>query len=125
MAHTMMPTSHGPNPTSHPCAGFRFFGVRMASTPSTRMMVPMISVRRFAPELRMAGAVQKTASLDDELSVTDQWGRYAGTEAQANLPMEARPIVTAGFKCAPLKVPTAYTATVTPNAQPAVMTIQP
>src|SRR5467141_2426687 len=39
--------------------------------------------------------------------------------------MKARPIVTAGFKCAPLKLPTAYTATVTPNAQPAVMTIQP
>src|SRR5260370_35167059 len=39
--------------------------------------------------------------------------------------MEARPMVTAGFKCAPLKLPTAYTATVTPNAQPAVMTIHP
>src|SRR5881392_1485436 len=34
-------------------------------------------------------------------------------------------MVTAGFRCAPLKLPTAYTATVTPNAQPAVMTIQP
>src|SRR2546422_3150996 len=39
--------------------------------------------------------------------------------------MEARPMVTAGFKCAPLKAPTAYTAIVTPNAQPAVITIQP
>src|SRR5712692_4118686 len=39
--------------------------------------------------------------------------------------MEARPMVTAGLKCAPLKLPTAYTATVTPNAQPAVMTIHP
>src|SRR3989442_12639464 len=39
--------------------------------------------------------------------------------------MEARPMVTAGLRCAPLKVPTAYTATVTPNAHPAVMTIQP
>src|SRR5438093_13766280 len=39
--------------------------------------------------------------------------------------MDARPMVTAGLRCAPLKVPTAYTATVTPNAQPAVMTIQP
>src|SRR5437016_2601522 len=48
-----------------------------------------------------------------------------GTEAQANLPIEARPIVTAGFKWAPLKLPTAYTATVTPNPQPAVMTIHP
>src|SRR5213080_5015714 len=144
MAHTMMPTRQGPNPTSHPWARFRFFGVRMVSTPSTRRSVPMISVRRFAPELRMAGAVQKTASLDDGVSVTDQWGRYAshttpaprnapsiwaamytGTEAHANLPMDARPMVTAGLRCAPLKVPTAYTATVTPNAQPAVMTIQP
>src|SRR2546426_7906696 len=34
-------------------------------------------------------------------------------------------MVTAGLRCAPLKVPTAYTATATPNAQPAVMTIQP
>src|SRR6266480_4937383 len=39
--------------------------------------------------------------------------------------MEARPIVTAGFKCAPLNAPTAYTATATPNAHPAVMTIHP
>src|SRR6266571_1132920 len=50
---------------------------------------------------------------------------WPGTEAHANLPMEARPIVTAGFKCAPLKAPTAYTATATPNAHPAVMTIHP
>src|SRR5258705_10081100 len=48
-----------------------------------------------------------------------------GTEAQANLPIAARPIVTAGFRWAPLKVPTAYTATVTANAHPAVITIQP
>src|SRR6266850_7872992 len=39
--------------------------------------------------------------------------------------MAASPSVTAGLRCAPLNVPTAYTATVTPNAQPAVMTIQP
>src|SRR5882672_1777796 len=39
--------------------------------------------------------------------------------------MEARPMVTAGFKWAPLKAPTAYTATATPNPQPAVMTIHP
>src|SRR5207249_9804970 len=39
--------------------------------------------------------------------------------------MEARPTVTAGFKCAPLKAPTAYTPTATPNAHPAVMTIHP
>src|SRR3989449_9314933 len=39
--------------------------------------------------------------------------------------MEARPMVAAGFKCAPLKAPTAYTATATPNPQPAVMTIHP
>src|SRR5258705_901200 len=48
-----------------------------------------------------------------------------GTDAQANLPIAARPIVTAGFRWAPLKVPTAYTATVTANAQPAVITIHP
>src|SRR2546426_889944 len=48
-----------------------------------------------------------------------------GTEDHGNLPMEARPMVTAGVKCAPLKAPTAYTATATPNAHPAVMTIHP
>src|SRR2546430_4624181 len=50
---------------------------------------------------------------------------YPGTEVHANLPIAARPMVTAGFRCAPLKLPTAYTATATPKAQPAVMTIQP
>src|SRR6266496_6380732 len=50
---------------------------------------------------------------------------YTGTAAHGNLPMDARPIVTAGLRWAPLKPPTAYTATATPNAQPAVMTIQP
>src|SRR5438105_12406630 len=84
MAHTMMPTRQGPNPTSHPWAGFRFFGVRMVSTPSTRRSVPMISVRRFAPEFRIAGAVQKTASLDDgvdrkstRLNSSHEWISYA------------------------------------------------
>src|SRR2546421_1923351 len=50
---------------------------------------------------------------------------YTGTLAHANLPIAARPMVTAGFRCAPLKLPTAYTATATPKAQPAVMTIHP
>src|SRR2546430_3418706 len=39
--------------------------------------------------------------------------------------MEGGPMVTGGFKCAPLKAPPAYTATATPNAHPAVMTIHP
>src|SRR5690349_6539193 len=50
---------------------------------------------------------------------------YMGTFAHANLPIAASAMVTAGLMCAPLKLPTAYTATVTANAQPAVMTIQP
>src|SRR5690242_19824257 len=50
---------------------------------------------------------------------------YTGTADHSSLPMAASPIVTAGFRCAPLNVPTAYTASVTANAHPAVMTIQP
>jgi len=33
------------------------------------------------------------------------------------------PMVTAGFKCAPLKLPTQYTANATPSPQPVATTI--
>ena len=39
--------------------------------------------------------------------------------------MAAKPRVMAGFKCAPLMRPTAYTPIATASAQPVVMTIQP
>src|ERR1044071_5482933 len=39
--------------------------------------------------------------------------------------MAAKLIVTAGFKCAPLIVPTEYTATATARPHPVVITIQP
>ncbi len=50
---------------------------------------------------------------------------YMGTFAQGKAPIEARAMVTAGLRCAPLMLFTQYTAIVTPNAQPAVITIQP
>ena len=40
-------------------------------------------------------------------------------------PLTARPIVTAGFRCAPLIGPATTTPTNTANAHAAVMTIQP
>ena len=39
--------------------------------------------------------------------------------------MEASASVIAGFRCAPLTRPTAYTATITATAHPKVMTIHP
>ena len=50
---------------------------------------------------------------------------YIGTFDHANVPIEASAIVTAGVRCAPLTLLTQYTATVTANAHPAVMTIHP
>src|SRR5437870_2420069 len=50
---------------------------------------------------------------------------YIGTFAQGNAPMAASAMLTAGLRCAPLMLLTLYTAMVTPNAQPATMTIQP
>ena len=50
---------------------------------------------------------------------------YIGTFAHAKAPMDASAMVTAGLRCAPLMLFTQYTAIVTANAQPAVMTIQP
>src|SRR5712691_11424526 len=50
---------------------------------------------------------------------------YIGTFAQGNAPMAASAMLTAGLRCAPLMLLTQYTAIVTPNAQPATMTIQP
>ena len=40
-------------------------------------------------------------------------------------PLNANPIVKAGFKCAPLIDPTAYAATATAKPHPIVITIQP
>src|SRR5687767_3024235 len=104
----------------------------------------MISVITFALGLRIAGAVQNTASFASGSGVASQCGRYAshttiapripprtcattypGTFAHGNVPIVASPIVTAGLRCAPLTLPTEYTASVTASAQPVVITIQP
>src|SRR5687768_3811302 len=50
---------------------------------------------------------------------------YHGTRSQPTEPMAAKPMVTAGFRCAPVNDPMAYTPTATASAQPVVMTIQP
>ena len=47
----------------------------IATTPKTSMKVPMISVTRLAAVLRIAGPVQKTASLRPGSSVSGQWGK--------------------------------------------------
>ena len=48
---------------------------RVASTPNTSMNVPMISVTRLAPVLRIAGPVQYTASFRPGSSVSPQCTR--------------------------------------------------
>ena len=50
---------------------------------------------------------------------------YPGTCDQGKLPMAARPMVTAGLRCAPLIRPTEYTANATATPHPKVITIQP
>ena len=94
--------------------------------------------------LRIAGAVQNTASFRPGSSVSRQCDRYEshtsvapiiapansptkylGTSLHSVLPITANPNVTAGLRCAPLNCPTAKTPTITPIAQPQVITIQP
>ncbi len=51
--------------------------IAIATTPNTSNAVPMISVIRFAAVLRIAGPVEKTASLRPGSSVSPQCTRYA------------------------------------------------
>ncbi len=83
MDHTSTPTSAGPKPLSQPNSGLRFAFAPMASTPSRSIAVPMISQSRFAPDFRMAGAVQKMPSFAPLSSVTSQCGRYASHTSTA------------------------------------------
>src|SRR5687768_17338971 len=104
----------------------------------------MISVMTFARGFRIAGPVANTASFAAPSVVAAQCGRYAshttiaptkppatcatmypGTSDHGNVPIVASPSVTAGLRCAPLMLPTEYTAIVTASAQPVVITIQP
>lgn len=92
----------------------------------------------------MAGPVAKTPNFTPGSLVACQWGKkckyvmvapmiapiicariYSGTSPHGKSPLNASPNVTAGFKCAPLNCPTAYTLMATPNPHPNVMTIQP
>src|SRR5579863_4720491 len=62
MANTINPTIIGPKPVAHPGPDkFAFEG--MARTPKTRVAVPIISQSRLENVERIAGPVQKTASL--------------------------------------------------------------
>src|SRR5919107_4573295 len=56
---------------------------------------------------------------------TNSPAKYSGTSPQSIVPATANPIVTAGFRCAPLNCPMANTATMTAMPHPNVMTIQP
>src|SRR4051794_39555749 len=56
---------------------------------------------------------------------TNSPARYLGTSLQSVTPIVARPSVTAGFRCAPLKRLTAKMAIMTAMPQPKVMTIHP
>src|SRR3954453_9124346 len=152
MAKTSRPTYSGARPV--PNSGAMLAGMTLgptvpelapiASTPNSRTNVPMISVMRFEAVFRMAGAVEYTASLRPGSSVARQWllyaaktrqaptkaptsspARYCGTSDQGVLPIVARPMVTAGLRCAPLNRPTAKMAIVTAMPQPNVMTIHP
>src|SRR5438105_4673929 len=144
IAITITPTSTGPKPFARSDPGTRLPGDSTASSASTSANPPMNSEAKFAAGCRIAGVVENTASLVTGSGVTFQCGRYAsqtmtpprnppaicatmyiGTFAQSKAPIDASAIVTAGFRCAPLMRFTQYTAMVTPNAQPAVMTIQP
>src|SRR3954447_17060612 len=141
IASTSRPTSRPPSPNDGAAIAAL---AKIASTPNTSRNVPMISVTMFATVLRIAGAVQNTASFSPGSSVSFQWllyaahtsvapmnapqnspARYFGTSPQSVLPMTANPSVTAGFRCAPLNCATANTAIATAMPQPNVMTIQP
>ncbi len=50
---------------------------------------------------------------------------YHGTRSQGVVPATAKPSVTAGLRCAPVRPPIAYTPNATASAHPVVMTIQP
>src|SRR3569833_361622 len=92
----------------------------------------------------MAGPVQKQARIASGVLVFLKWSKYItqtkiaptnapnicaaiklGTLAQANFPAMASPMVTAGFKCAPLYGPATTTPTNTASPQPVVKTNQP
>src|SRR6267378_6084929 len=143
MPQTRAATRYGPRPAAGPEVATAF--EKMAPTTKTKTKVPTISLTRFAPNLRIAGAVQKHASFRPWSGVSFQCGkkcsqtRAAPVKAPAicatryganfaNSPEEtAKPIVTAGFRCAsPLPQAIAVnTPAITANAQPLVITIQP
>jgi hypothetical protein len=60
MPQTSAPTRKGPSPDTGPETATAF--EKIAPTTKTRMRVPRISLIKFAPNLRIAGVVQKQAS---------------------------------------------------------------
>ena len=61
--------------------------------PNSSMNVPMTSVMKFATVLRIAGAVQNTASFRPGSSVAAQWLLYAAhtSKAPMNAPTNSPP----------------------------------
>src|SRR5258708_13418305 len=120
------PTSTGPNPFARSEPGTKFPGANTVSSASTSAKPPMTSDTKLAQGCRMAGDVEKTASLLSGSGVTLQCGKYAshtitaprnppatcaamymGTLAHGNLPLHPRAIVPPGLRCAPLRLFTA------------------
>ncbi len=112
--------------------------------PKIKMPVEMTSVTKFDSGARMAGALQNTPSFVGPSGVFAQCGKYEihistapknppsicavmydETLSPSKTPAHHKPIVTAGFKCAPLEAATQYTATNTATPQPAHMASQP
>src|SRR6266571_4135252 len=70
MPQTRLPTRYGPKPAAGPPAATAF--EKMAPATSTRMKLPMISLSRLAAGWRIAGDVQKQASLRSASGVSFQ-----------------------------------------------------
>ena len=73
---TITPTSTGPNPFASSEPGTKLPGEITARSANTSMNPPMTSAMRFAPDLRIAGAVENTASFASGSGVAAQCGKY-------------------------------------------------
>ncbi len=131
-ANPVGPPSDKPIPNSSNATGNASNAPRLVCgetiiiTPNTSTKVPTASVIILCIGLLMAGPVQNAANCEPWSVVSSKCWRYVihtinapsiapniwaiayiGTSAHANLPAAARPILTAGFKCAPLDAATA------------------
>src|SRR6266852_3410770 len=88
IAQTRHPTRYGPSPAAGPSFATAF--AKIAPTMNTRTKVPMISLMRLAATLRIAGAVQKTASFNEASGVSFN---AANNAAKLELRPQKRPTV--------------------------------